>query len=48
MLYAGFDQLHGRPGVYKGEGLAQVFFHYVNQNGPYKNHAYDAINKLKQ
>ena len=47
VLYAGCDQWHGRPGVYKGEGLAQVFLHYVNQNGPHKNHAYDAINKLK-
>tara|TARA_R110002167_G_scaffold227820_1_gene432970 strand:+ start:206 stop:721 length:516 start_codon:yes stop_codon:yes gene_type:complete len=41
ILYAGCDQKHKRPGVYKGEGVAQVFFHYVNQNGPYKNHAYD-------
>ena len=48
ILYAGCDQEHWRPGMYKGEGMAQVFFHYVNQNGPYKNHAYDAINKLKQ
>jgi len=47
VLYAGCDQLHGRPGVYKGEGLAQVFLHYVNQNGLYKNHAYDAIDKQK-
>jgi hypothetical protein len=41
ILYAGCDQEHGRPETYKGEGMAQVFFHYVNQNGPYKNHAYD-------
>jgi|TARA_R110002111_G_scaffold1334_1_gene9124 hypothetical protein len=41
ILYAGCDQEHWRPGVYKGEGMAQVFFHYVNQNGIYKNHAYD-------
>ena len=41
VLYAGCDQKHWRPGVYKGEGMAQVFFHYVNQNGPYTNHAYD-------
>ena len=41
LLYAGCEQKHGRPGVYKGEGMAQVFFHYVNQNGPNKNHAYD-------
>ena len=45
VLYAGCDQKHWRPGVYKGEGMAQVFFHYVNQNGPNKDHAYDKINK---
>ena len=45
VLYAGCDQKHWRPGVYKGEGMAQVFFHYVNQIGPNKNHAYDQINK---
>ena len=41
LLYAGCDQEHWRPGVYKGAGLAQVFFHYVNQNGPFKDYAYD-------
>jgi hypothetical protein len=41
VLYAGCDQEHWRPGIYKGEGMAQVFFHYVNQNGPYTEHAYD-------
>ena len=41
ILYAGCDQSHWRPGKYKGEGLAQVFFHYVNQNGPYKDYKYD-------
>lgn len=45
LLYAGCDQKHWRPGVYKGEGMAQVFLHYVNQNGIYKNHAFDKINK---
>jgi hypothetical protein len=45
VLYSGCDQKHWRPGTYKGEGMAQVFFHYVNKNGPYKNHAYDQINK---
>ena len=44
-MYAGCDQPHGRPGVYKGEGMAQVFLHYVNQTGPYKEHAYDNIHK---
>ena len=47
LLYAGCEQKHGRPGIYKGEGMAQVFFHYVNQNGIYKNHAYDQLNKNK-
>tara|TARA_R110002072_G_scaffold5427_1_gene34979 strand:- start:1438 stop:1962 length:525 start_codon:yes stop_codon:yes gene_type:complete len=45
VLYAGCDQEHERPGIYKGEGMAQVFLHYVNQNGIYKNHAYDQIKK---
>tara|TARA_Y100000004_G_C8775196_1_gene352474 strand:+ start:154 stop:678 length:525 start_codon:yes stop_codon:yes gene_type:complete len=45
VLYAGCDQEHWRPGVYKGEGMAQVFLHYVNQQGENKHHAYDAINK---
>ena len=47
ILYAGCDQLHERPDIYKGEGMAQVFFHYVNQNGPNRNHAYDAYYKEK-
>ena len=46
LLYAGCDQQHGRPGVYKGNGIAQVFFHYVNKYGAYKNYAYD--NKSKE
>ena len=45
VLYAGCDQEHGRPGVYEGEGMAQVFFHYVNKLGPNKDHAYDSIEK---
>ena len=45
LLYAGCEQKHGRPDIYKGEGMAQVFFHYVNQNGPNRKHAYDALNK---
>jgi hypothetical protein len=47
VLYAGCDQKHWRPGIYKGEGMAQVFLHYVNQNGPNKDHAYDKIFKSK-
>ena len=29
------------------DGMAQVFLHYVNQNGPYREHAYDNVNKEK-
>jgi len=45
LLYAGCDHKHGRPGIYKGEGMAQVFFHYVNKDGPYAHHAYDNVYK---
>ena len=45
LLYAGCDQEHWRPDTYKGEGMAQVFFHYVNQQGPYTHHAYDNFYK---
>ena len=45
ILYAECDQKHGRPGTYEGEGMAQVFLHYVNKDGLHKNHAYDRINK---
>ena len=41
LLYAGCEQTHGRPNVYKGEGMAQLFLHYVNQNGIYKNYAFE-------
>ncbi len=44
LLYAGCNHVHGRHGVYQGDGIAQVFFHYVNQNGHYKNYAYDKAN----
>ena len=47
ILYAGYDQEHWRPGTYKGEGMAQVFLHYVNKNGPYRNHKYDQFNRQK-
>tara|TARA_R110000803_G_scaffold1513_1_gene4865 strand:+ start:558 stop:1148 length:591 start_codon:yes stop_codon:yes gene_type:complete len=43
VLYAGCEQEHWRPGIYKGEGMAQVFFHYVNKNGPFTHHQYDNV-----
>tara|TARA_B100001059_G_scaffold201524_1_gene208937 strand:+ start:3052 stop:3615 length:564 start_codon:yes stop_codon:yes gene_type:complete len=45
VLYNGVLQKHWRPGVYKGEGMAQVFFHYVNQNGNFVHHQYDNYTK---
>lgn len=45
VLYNGLFEKHGRPGIYKGEGMAQVFFHYVNKNGLFKHHAYDKMRK---
>jgi len=47
VLYAGCEQKHWRPGIYKGEGMAQLFLHYVNQNGPNKDQAYDCIHENK-
>lgn len=41
LLYAGCFQEHWRPGIYKGEGMAQAFFHYVDKNGPFTHHAHD-------
>ena len=45
VLYNGVLQKHWRPGTYKGDGMAQVFFHYVNQKGNFSHHRYD--NHLK-
>ena len=45
VLYNGCKEKHFRPSIYKGEGMAQVFFHYVNKNGPNSKYAYDKFNK---
>ena len=41
VIYFGCSESHGRPNVYKGEGMAQLFLHYVDQNGPFKDFKYD-------
>ena len=41
IIYPGYSDPHGRPGTYKGEGMAQVFLHYVDQDGPFKDFKYD-------
>jgi len=48
LLYSGCIQRHGRPGIYKGEGMAQVLMHYVNKNGPFLHHANDAFNRERK
>ena len=35
------------PNKFKDKTCAQLFLHYVNQNGPYKKHAYDQVSKNK-
>ena len=45
VLYNGVFQEHWRPGVYKGNGMAQVFFHYVDKNGNFSHHGYDNMVK---
>jgi hypothetical protein len=40
LMYRGIDCAHWRN-AYEGEQLAQVFFHYVDQNGPYAHWKYD-------
>jgi len=39
-VYAGCDILHWRP-AFKGNWHVQVFFHYVDANGPHADHAVD-------
>ena len=45
VVYRGCEQEHYRPGTYKGDGMAQVFLHYVDKNGPFTHHAYDKFYK---
>tara|TARA_R110002012_G_scaffold60355_2_gene158059 strand:- start:381 stop:908 length:528 start_codon:yes stop_codon:yes gene_type:complete len=40
VMYLGCEVLHGRK-PFKGIENPQVFFHYVDQNGPYKDHKGD-------
>lgn len=47
LLYLGTEDLHGRVGRFKGDGLAQVFMHYVDRNGPFTHHADDQYLKTR-
>lgn len=45
ILYKGCDIIHWRDKFIQGNCQSQVFFHYVDANGPYKDHKYDSIRK---
>lgn len=45
VLYKGCEIEHSRK-VFEGDEYIQVFFHYVDSEGPYKNHVYDSVQKL--
>lgn len=43
VIYLGCELEHGRPGIFKGDGMCQLFMHYVDQNGKYADHKDDKI-----
>ena len=45
VMYRGCELNHWRP-PYKGKWQVQVFFHFVDANGPYKDHAMDGRKSL--
>jgi hypothetical protein len=53
VMYRGCDKYHFREPYFEGQWQAQVFLHYVDQNGPYAEWKYDkrkslGINKTNQ
>jgi len=46
LLYLGVEDSHSRPNVDRGDGMAQVFMHYVDANGPFTHHADDNFSNL--
>lgn len=45
VMYRGCELPHWRP-KYKGEWQVQVFFHFVDANGPHKDYVYDGRPKM--
>ena len=45
LLYLGCEMRHSRYDYFNGDGLAQVFLHYVDQQGPFTHHQNDAYLK---
>jgi predicted 2-oxoglutarate/Fe(II)-dependent dioxygenase YbiX len=46
VLYRGMDKHHWREVYTEGKWQAQVFLHYVDADGPHKDHIYDKRGKL--
>ena len=46
VMYRGCDKWHWRKPYFEGKWQAQVFLHYVDQNGPYAEWKYDKRNFL--
>ncbi len=46
VLYRGMDKHHWREKYTEGKWQAQVFLHYVDADGPHKDHVYDKRGKL--
>jgi hypothetical protein len=48
VVYLGCELEHGRKNEFTGDGMAQIFMHYVDQKGPYANHKDDKIDLIKK
>tara|TARA_R110002020_G_scaffold475823_1_gene712575 strand:+ start:581 stop:1126 length:546 start_codon:yes stop_codon:yes gene_type:complete len=51
LLYLGHEMSHSRYDYFNGDGMAQIFLHYVDQSGPFTEHKedeYDLNQKLKR
>lgn len=46
VIYRGMDKVHWRRKYKQGQWQAQVFLHYVDQNGPHASWKYDKRDKL--
>jgi PKHD-type hydroxylase len=46
LLYKGCEVEHHRK-IFEGDEYIQIFLHYVNTDGPYKDHVFDKINVAK-
>jgi hypothetical protein len=46
LLYLGVEDTHSRPDIFRGDGMAQVFLHYVDANGPFAHHIDDNFSNL--